>query len=138
MEEKTLFPGKYSRYYYHMMFENIKYEKSGYLLLAASGSFSVTFLFTMFGMKNILENVHTSELLFLGNGMQAILKEAIVTVIVINALMMGFSFAYYAKNKSTQEHVMILLGTRSRLLRKTRIMEYFGCIRFCRLYWDAV
>lgn len=127
-KRRLFFPGKYSTYFYHIAFQNIKHSKSAYLLLIVSGSFSVTFLFTMLGIKNIMENVHTSEVLFLGNGMQGIMKEAIVTVIVINALMMAFSFTYYVRNKSLQERTMILLGTRSALLRKTRIMEYAVCL----------
>lgn len=127
-KRRLYYPGKYSKYYYHMVVQNIKYYKLGYILLIANAAISVTFLFTILGIENILENVHTSEVLLLGNGMQGIMKEAVATVVVINALMMGFSFHCYVKNKAAQERIMILLGTRRKLLRKTRIIEYAGCL----------
>lgn len=127
-KKRLSFPGKYAKYFYHIMLQNVKYDKLGYLLLIASGSFSVTFLFTILGMKNIMENVHTSEVLLLGNGLQRIMKEAIMTGVVINLLMMGFSFTCYARNKLAQERMMILLGARSALLRKTWVIEYLICL----------
>lgn len=127
-KRRLSFPGEYSRYFYRMMFRNVKYYKSAYLLLITSAGFSVTFLFTILGIQNIMENVHTTEVLFLGNGMQEIMKEAIMTVIVINVLMMGFSFTYYVRNKLAQERIMVLLGTRSALLRKMWVIEYSICL----------
>lgn len=127
-KRRLSFPGKYSAYYYRMILKDIIYHKWEYLLLIAGGAVSVTFLFTMMTVQDMMNGIHSEERFLLGSGMQAIMKEAVLVAVVINMLIMGFSLSYFVKKKLSQEEIMSLLGTRSSRLKYDWILEYGICL----------
>lgn len=129
-KRRLSFPGKYSAYYYRMILKDIIYHKWEYLLLIAGGAVSVTFLFTMMTVQDMMNGIHSEERFLLGSGMQAIMKEAVMVAVVINMVIMGFSLSYFVKKKLSQEEIMSLLGTRSSRLKYDWILEYGICLFF--------
>lgn len=127
-KRRLSFPGKYSRYYYSIVLKNIRYHIWEYFLLIVSGSFSVMFLFSILAVQDMVEGVHTKEMFMLGGGLQDIMKDAVVAAIIINVVIMGFSLSYFVKKKLSNEQIMILLGTRSSLLKKGWVTEYGACL----------
>lgn len=127
-KQRLFFPGKYSKYYYRLMLKRMLYHKWEYLLLIAGGGLSVTFLFTILSVQNMMKTVHSEEMFLVGGGMQEIMKDAVLMAIVINLVIMGFSQAHFVKKKLTQEQIMNLLGARSLLLKSNWILEYGICL----------
>lgn len=127
-ERRLFFPGKYSLYYYHMLLKDIIYHKWEYLLLIAGGGLSVTFLFTIMAVQDMMNGIHSEEMFMLGNGMQAIMKEAILVAIVINMVIMGFSLSHFVKKKLFQDEIMSMLGARNSRLKYNWILEYGICL----------
>lgn len=130
-EEKTRrleFQGKYTSSFYKIIYKNFRYNVKHYVLLIVSGVMAFTSLFVMFGMEQVLHQIHTDELLFIGEGLQKIIVDAMPFVVVINAVLMGLSFLYYMRNKLHTDSIFVTLGIRQKAMVQILIMEYIGSL----------
>lgn len=126
-KRRLYFPGRYSIYYYKMILKNVKYHIRNYVMLILSGTFLMIFLYLVFALWRAFQGVHTKEAV-IGGEIQAIMLSAVWIGLLLNAVLMGFSFSYYIRNKMQEEKALVLLGIRSKSLTSIMMMEYVGCL----------
>lgn len=127
-KERLRFPGRYPPLLYRVFLESAGKEKKSWLLLLICGSFSSFYLFTVLGLNEALQNIHTEELLFLGKGLQEIMKEALQILAVIHMVLMVFAFSGWRRLRSAQEQLLARLGARKQLRSRIRAAEYGICV----------
>lgn len=126
-KRRLYFPGRYSIYYYRMILKNVRYHIRNYVMLILSGTFLMCFLYLVFALWKAFQEVHTKEAV-IGGEIQAILLSAVWIGLLLNAVLMGFSFSYYMRNKMREENALVLLGIRGKSLTSIMVMEYAGCL----------
>ncbi len=126
-KRRLYFPGRYSGYYYKMILKNVRFHIRNYVMLILSGTFLMCFLYLVFALWRAFQSVHTKEAI-IGGEIQGILLSAVWIGLLLNAVLMGFSFSYYIRNKMREENALVLLGIRSKSLTSIMMMEYTGCL----------
>ncbi len=127
-KKRSAFPGNYSKYFYKVIIANTVSDYRNYILLIFGGFISILFLFVLFSVNEYLVEVHTQDFLFLGNGLQEIIRNSIVTAVVINTIFMTFSFSAFMKSRMKANQFFVILGIRKSTLSKIIVCEYISVI----------
>ena len=95
-----------------------------YILLTLCGGVSSTFLFAALGIRKMFQTVHTGENLLIGGGLEQIIKDTMMTAIILNIILMAFAYGVYGSSRRRAMGGLKNLGARSDLLVVDQVMEY--------------
>ncbi|MEG0904055.1 MAG: FtsX-like permease family protein [Lachnospiraceae bacterium] len=107
-----------------IIFKNFKSNWKNYLLFFMSVVLSVTLLFSTFAIKDMLGNFHSSERIYMGEGLFGILKNTLIIMTVLTLIMMVFSTKYYIKTRISDYVLYIILGIQKKTMMIFIIGEY--------------
>lgn len=95
-KRRLYFPGKYSKLYYHVLWENFKYHWRDFSFLFVSVLLSAAFLFIGFGMREAFSGSYGYDNELLGLGLTEIMKDCLI---VIHVCVMSFFSVKVVSNR---------------------------------------
>lgn len=123
-EERLRFDGKYTKMFYQYIWKNFKHNWKDYLLLLIANVLIFTSLVIGFGMNKILSVDNTMKGTQLFNGLNRILVNAMIPLIVITTVIFVMLFFQYLKSRARNLGVFLTLGMRRKLLYQMIGIEY--------------
>ncbi len=108
------FPGRYPAEFFQIIRKNMVYERKGLNILRAGCFLSGTCIYTMLSMYVLTSQIHGKEDLVTGSGLVQIFQQAGLLIVVFNILMLTLIISYYIKDKKKSNHLLVILGMRSR------------------------
>ena len=123
-KERLAFGGRYSSGIYRILRGVARAYRGEYILLTLCGGVSSTFLFAALGIRRMFQTVHTGENLLIGGGLEQIIKDTMMTAIILNIILMAFAYGVYGSSRRRAMGGLKNLGARSDLLVVDQVMEY--------------
>lgn len=123
-KRRLAFAGRYSSGIYRIHRKVARAYRKEYILLTFCGALSSAFLCTALGLREMFMSVHSTEEILIGGGLEEILKDTVVTAIILNVLLMAFAYGVYGAKRRRTVGTLRALGARSRLLAADEVMEY--------------
>lgn len=122
-KRRLMFPGKYSKLYYHVLWENLMYNWKDYFFLIVSGVISTFFLFVGWGIRELFNGKYGGDDGFIGPGLMRIMVNFLVVVVILDFVLILLVLTYYRKNHLTRNGLFEILGMRSNALRAVWLGE---------------
>lgn len=123
-KRRLAFAGRYSSGIYRIQRKVARAYRKEYILLTFCGALSSAFLCTALGLREMFMSVHTTEEILIGGGLEEILKNTVITAIILNVLLMAFAYGVYGAKRRRTVRTLRALGARSRLLAADEVLEY--------------
>lgn len=127
-KERTFFPGRYDRDFYHVVFKNFLYNRKSYLLFILGGSFSVVSLYTILGVLERIKKTGMADTDTYGNGIQSILGEILPVIVCFHVLLLALIITHYLRTRTYHYSIFYSLGIRKTTLGAIIAIEYVLCI----------
>ena len=112
-KRRLYFPGKYSKLYYHVLWENFKYHWRDFSFLFVSVLLSAAFLFIGFGMREAFSGSYGYDNELLGLGLTEIMKDCLIVIVLISLFLITVVMVFYRKKRMTDDGIFRTLGMRS-------------------------
>ncbi len=126
-KKRLYFPGKYSREFHVIIWENFRQYRKDAFMLVWAGSVNSFILFTVAGAYDYFFSQHSRKDIFIKSGLQQIFIEYGTLLAVILLVFLVFVTSQYLKMVRKKVSVFILLGIRKNTLLKIIIEEYVLC-----------
>lgn len=112
-KRRLYFPGKYSKLYYHVLWENFKYHWRDFSFLFVSVLLSAAFLFIGFGMREAFSGSYGYDNELLGLGLTEIMKDCLIVIVLISLFLITVVMVFYRKKRMADDGIFRTLGMRS-------------------------
>ena len=122
-KRRLYFPRKYSKQLHRLLLASVESNRNNQILLALVGAVTTSYTFAIFTLSRSLKAVHSSEMLFLGNGMEASLKNAMFVAFVLDAVVMSLVITRVLSGREKADSRMMKLGAREELIRMSWTIE---------------
>lgn len=126
-KERLSFPGKYSWRTQSLMLASVDGGKKGRVLTVLTGSAATAYTFSVLALKQTMQEIHSAEVLLLGNGLEADLKSALGIACVLDMMVIGLAVSRELSGRSSLDDRMIKFGAREGLIRLNWSIEILGC-----------
>ena len=127
-KRRLYFPGKYSKLYYHVLWENFKYHWRDFSFLFVSVLLSAAFLFIGFGMREAFSGSYGYDNELLGLGLTEIMKDCLIVIVLISLFLITVVMVFYRKKRMADDGIFRTLGMRSNAVFWSWIGELLaGC-----------
>lgn len=126
-KERLLFPGRYSWTIHYLMLTSVEDGRKYRTITILIGSVTTAYTFSLFALKQSMQQIHSSEVLFLGNGLEADMKSALSVACILDAIIVGLAISKQLSGRSLSDGRMIKLGAREKLIRLNWFIEIAVC-----------
>lgn len=126
-KERLFFPGRYSWRIHYLMLGSVEDGAKSRLITILIGSVTTAYTYSLFALKQSMQQIHSSEALFLGNGLEADMKTALIVACILDVMVVGLTISKQLSGRSSSDERMIKLGAREKLIRLNWFIEISAC-----------
>ena len=134
-KRRLYFPGKYSKLYYHVLWENFKYHWRDFSFLFVSVLLSAAFLFIGFGMREAFSGSYGYDNELLGLGLTEIMKDCLIVIVLISLFLITVVMVFYRKKRMADDGIFRTLGMRSNAVFWSWIGELLAGFAVALVTW---
>lgn len=127
-KRRMLFPGKYSREFFQVIWCNFKSHFKSYLLFILAGTTTAALLCCLLGTQFFLGSLHEKAGFVSKTGLTGIMGEFIPALLFVSVLLLVLIISNYIKTRMVNYGTFIGLGIRRKTLWLIIGMEYAVCI----------
>lgn len=127
-KERLAFEGKYSRLFYRIILKNFWRNCKDFLLLLVCNIIFLSFFIVGFGLKQSLSLGNTSTGTLLFNGLNQILVNALMPMIIISGMVIIMLLFYYLRCRAKGYRLFMTLGMRKGLFYSFLAVELIVCL----------
>ena len=126
-KERLFFPGRYSWKIHYLILSSVEDGRKYRAITILIGSVTTAYTFCLFALKQSMQQIHSSEVLFLGNGLEADMKSALSVACILDVIIVGLAVTKQLSGRSLSDERMIKLGAREKLIRLNWFIETAVC-----------
>lgn len=115
-KQRLAFPGKYSRLFYEMVWNNFKAGFRHYVMFAVSALIAVAFLFSTVTIMNMMSGLHSEEFALFGDGVSRIMTTFVKIVVFFSVFLEAFVLNYYVRSRIESYGMYSVMGMRKKTL----------------------